>query len=311
MCSGCGGSSCSTALSWEGAPSFPDTLPPVTLPRVTARPAGISLGGGRSDTSPAFQLSLEGPSRSGPHYDHPLDVCAAAGSLAAQPPLSRRGTDRGSPPGRIGGARGAGPLLPGAYPPPPPTRCSRPASLRRSPKHCVQQQFPIACRPGVAAPPPPTQSPNPGPEAASARHEPNGDSGAKGGPAGARRPGGKGDGRNKDRDYSCGRRVAAARGRRAGQGLDSLAVRMAPRSPQPPSPVRVTASRCRRRAVPALRRAQAGASPPTPPHPRPLPGPNRPFPRPPRLLRRLSLTSLPPTPACAGEFLSVFCSVGP
>ena len=46
---------------------------------------------------------------------------------------------------------GAGPLLPGAYPPPPPTRCSRPASLRRSPKHpehCVQQQFPIACRPG-------------------------------------------------------------------------------------------------------------------------------------------------------------------
>ena len=74
----------------------------------------------------------------------------------------------------------------------------------------------------------------------------------------------------------------------------------------PPSPVRVTASRRRRRAVPALRRAQAGASPPTPPHPRPLPGPNRPFPRPPRLLRRLSLTSLPPAPAWGAAFLSVF-----
>lgn len=30
---------------------------------------------------------------------------------------------------------------------PPPARCSRPASRRSSPKHCVQQQFPIACRP--------------------------------------------------------------------------------------------------------------------------------------------------------------------
>lgn len=29
---------------------------------------------------------------------------------------------------------------------PPPARCSRPASRRSSPKHCVQQQFPIACR---------------------------------------------------------------------------------------------------------------------------------------------------------------------
>ncbi|CAI9158351.1 unnamed protein product [Rangifer tarandus platyrhynchus] len=47
---------------------------------------------------------------------------------------------------------------------------------------------------------------------------------------------GEGDGRNKDSDYSCGRRVAAARGRRAGQRLDSLAVRMAPRSPQPRKP---------------------------------------------------------------------------
>lgn len=30
---------------------------------------------------------------------------------------------------------------------PPPARCSRPVSRRSSPKHCVQQQFPIACRP--------------------------------------------------------------------------------------------------------------------------------------------------------------------
>lgn len=82
---------------------------------------------------------------------------------------------------------GARPFPQRAYPPPPPTRCSRPASLRRSPKHCVQQQFPIACRPGAAAPPPPAQSPHSGPAAASARHEPNEASGTKGGPAGAQR----------------------------------------------------------------------------------------------------------------------------
>lgn len=159
--------------------------PPVTFPRVTARP-GEPGGSRRSRTPPpSLALSRDGPSRHGPPPRPP-----------ARPPCS--------PPSRRGPGRRSewapGPP-PGAYPPPPATRCSRPASLRSSPKHCVQQQFPIACRPGAAAPPPllPLRAQAPGPAAASARHEPKGASGTEGGPAGARRreagaPGGTGVG---------------------------------------------------------------------------------------------------------------------
>lgn len=237
--------------------------PPVTLPRVTARPG--EPGGSRTPP-PSLALSRGGPSRHGPPPRPP-----------ARPPCSppsRRGPGRRS-------EREPGPP-PGAYPPPPATRCSRPASLRSSPKHCVQQQFPIACRPGAAAPPPllplraQAQARQPHSRGTSRRgvRAPRAGRPERGGVRGW--GAGRDRRRNKGSGYSSGRRVAAARRKRARlRAPESLAVRMAPRSPQPLSPTPVTASSRRRRPVPAggAHRPRppahpAGASPPTPPHPR-------------------------------------------
>lgn len=73
----------------------------------------------------------------------PADARHAAGSGSRAPAPSSHWRQRGSRRGR----RAHEGAAPRAYPPPPAPRCSRPASLRRRPKHCVQQQFPIACRP--------------------------------------------------------------------------------------------------------------------------------------------------------------------
>lgn len=77
----------------------------------------------------------------------PTAPSAAASSARRPPGIPPRAPSLASP--RLGVAARNPPRGARAYPPPP--RCSRPASLRRSPKHCVQQQFPIACRPGAAA----------------------------------------------------------------------------------------------------------------------------------------------------------------
>lgn len=85
---------------------------------------------------------------------------------------------------------------------PPPARCSRPASRRSSPKHCVQQQFPIACRP---APPFLLQplSASPGGAAASA-------------PAGARQTATEG---TKAAAKPAGSRLPLREGRARGRGV--------------------------------------------------------------------------------------------
>lgn len=202
-----------------------------------ARPARISLGGGKSGTPPP---SL--PLSQGLHYDNPLDACSPVrvpGLPASSKPL---GKWKGFPArGRIGGAserrappRGGLPSA-SAYSLQPPSflaeesEALRPAAV----PHCM----PPRCRRFSSSS---SSKPKPRPVSRirAARADWGfGDRGLAGRSAAeweARATGGTGA-RNKGSGYSSGRRVAAVRGRRAGQrALDSLVVLMAPRSPQIP-----------------------------------------------------------------------------
>lgn len=159
--------------------------------------------------------------------------------------------------GRRGGVTGD-PVPPssGAYPPPPPTRCSRPASLRSSPKHCVQQQFPIACRPG-----PPflhllplkaqTQLRQPHPRGTSRGG--GGGSGTGNTQGGTRRSGTKAA-------VTPGAAKPPRKGGAPGCGLQAPAPSAWPLSPWPPGTTPVTASSRRGRPVLGERDAQAPPS---------------------------------------------------
>lgn len=122
---------------------------------------------------------------------------------------------------------------------PPPARCSRPASRRSSPKHCVQQQFPIACRPAPAAPPPPpppAPSASPGGAAASA-------------PAGARQAATQG---TKAAARHAGSGLARREGRARGRGIPGRQPSAWP-TRHPPAPVTAPAaagSPCRHAPLP-------------------------------------------------------------